>query len=175
MSQLDEVLSPDEKLLFRTRLHGLACSPPALALSALGAAAIVALLLFARQPMAGLFTRQPLGAAILALSLALLVLLPLLVIRFQVATHEFGVTNRRVVARMGWLSTRTVDLNVTKVESLVIEQGAWGRVFRFGDVKIVGTGGTAETFRGIRDPIGFRKAVNSAADRVLGKPEETTA
>ena len=66
-------------------------------------------------------------ASILALGLVLVVVMPLVVIRFLVATHEFGVTDRRVIARMGWVSTRTVDLNVTKVESLVIEQGALGR------------------------------------------------
>ncbi len=175
MGQLDQVLSPGEKLLFRTRLHWLPCSPPALSLSLLGAVVLVALLAFARAPVAGLFSRQPLGATILVLALALLVVVPLLVIRFLVTTHEFGVTDRRVVARMGWMNTRTVDLNVTKVESLVIEQGAWGRLFRYGDLKVVGTGGTAETFRGVRDPIGFRKAVNSAADRVLGKSGEATA
>jgi uncharacterized membrane protein YdbT with pleckstrin-like domain len=174
MGQLDEVLNPDEKVLFRTRLHWLPCAPGALFVSLLGAAAIVVLLIFARQPVADLFARQPLAATILAMLLLLAVVVPLLVIRFLVATHVFGVTDRRVIARMGWITTRTVDLNVTKVESLVIEQGAFGRLFRYGDLKVVGTGGTSETFRGVRDPIGFRKAVNSAADRVVARAGEAT-
>jgi hypothetical protein len=36
----------------------------------------------------------------------------------------------------------------------------------------VGTGGTAEVFRGVKDPIGFRKAVNAAADRTGARPSE---
>ncbi len=172
MGQLDGVLNPDERLLFRTRLHWLPCAPSALAVSLLGAVVIAALLVFARGPVADQFARAPLTASILALGLALVVVMPLVVVRFLVATHEFGVTDRRVIARMGWVSTRTVDLNVTKVESLVIEQGALGRLFRYGDLKVVGTGGTAETFRGVKDPIGFRKAVNLAADRVGGKTGE---
>jgi len=165
MGQLDDILNPDEKLLFRTRLHWLPCAPSALTVSVLGLLVLLALGLFARRPVAGLFAQSPAAASILAAGLLLLVVVPLLVVRFLVATHEFGVTDRRVIARMGWLSVRTVDLSVAKVESLVIEQSPPGRILGYGDVKVVGTGGTAEVFRGVRDPIGFRKAVNAAADR----------
>jgi uncharacterized membrane protein YdbT with pleckstrin-like domain len=172
MGQLDGVLNADEKLLFRTRLHWLPCAPSALAVALLGAALLAALAVFARRPVAELFAREPLMASVLALGVVLVVVMPLVVIRFLVATHEFGVTDRRVIARMGWVSTRTVDLNVTKVESLVIEQSAMGRLFRYGDLKVVGTGGTAEVFRGVKDPIGFRKAVNLAADRTGARSSE---
>jgi uncharacterized membrane protein YdbT with pleckstrin-like domain len=166
MGQLSDVLNPEERILFRTRLHWLPCAPGALATSLLATAGIVALLVFARARAGALFAQQPMAASVLALGLVLVAIVPLLIVRFLVGTHEFGVTDRRVIARMGWLTTRTVDLNVTKVESLVIEQGALGRLFGYGDLKVVGTGGTAETFHGVKDPIGFRKAVNSAADAV---------
>ena len=171
MGSLDDVLNADEKVLFRTRLHWLACSPGALLLSLLALIVTIALLVFARGPVADLVARQPLAGTLAALVLVLAFVAPLLTVRFLVRTHQYGVTDRRVIARMGWISTRTVDLNVTKVESLVIEQGALGRLFRFGDVKLVGTGGTSEVFRGVRDPIGFRKAVNAASDRVQGRSE----
>jgi membrane protein YdbS with pleckstrin-like domain len=165
MSQLDQVMNPDEKLLFRTRLHWLPCAPGAIWVALLALVSIILVLVFGRTALGDLGTRYPIGTVAFAVVLVLAVVVPLIVIRFLVATHEFGVTDRRVIARMGWLSTRTVDLNVAKVESLVIEQGALGRLFGYGDLKVVGTGGTAETFHGVRDPIGFRKAVNSAADR----------
>ena len=170
MGLLDRVLNADEKLIYRTRLHWLPCAPSALWVSLLGFVALVLTGMFARRGVAGLFATRPLAASILALGLALVVVLPLVVIRFLVGTHEFGVTDRRVVARMGWVGTRTVDLNVAKVESLVIEQGLLGRLCGYGDVKVVGTGGTAEVFRGVKDPIGFRKAVNLAADRAGAPP-----
>jgi uncharacterized membrane protein YdbT with pleckstrin-like domain len=172
MGQLDDILNADEKLLFRTRLHWLPCAPSALTVALLGAAILAALAVFARRPVADLFAREPVMASILALGLVLVVVMPLVVIRFLVTTHEFGVTDRRVIAHIGWVRTRIVDLNVTKVESLVIEQSAMGRLFRYGDLKVVGTGGTAEVFRGVKDPIGFRKAVNAAADRMGAKPSE---
>lgn len=169
---LDEVLNPQEKLIYSTRLHWLPCAPGALALSLLAVAAVVALVLFAREPAAGLFAEQPLGAWVVTLVLGALVVVPLFVVRFLVSIHEYGVTDRRVIARMGWVNTRTVDLSVAKVETLIVEQGALGRLFGYGDVKVVGTGGTAEVFRGVCDPIGFRKAVNAASD---GGPAEASA
>jgi hypothetical protein len=172
MARLEDVLNPDEKLLFRTRLHWLACAPSALAVAFAGALVLVALALFARRPVAGLFAQSPAAASILAAGLLLVVVVPLLVVRFLVTTHEFGVTDRRVVARMGWMSVRTVDLSVTKVESLVIEPSPAGRVLGYGDVKVVGTGGSAESFRGVTDPIGFRKAVNAAGDRAGARAGE---
>jgi len=172
MARLDDVLNPDEKVVFRTRLHGLACAPLALLLSLVGLAILVAFLIFGRHLMAASFQRDPLLASIATLVLLLFVVTPLLVVRFLVSTHEFAVTDRRVIACTGWLNTRTVDLSVAKVESLVIEQTAMGRVFGYGDVKVVGTGGTAEVFRAVKDPVGFRKAVNLASDRMGGKSSE---
>jgi len=163
MAGLDEILNPEEKLLYRTRLHWLACAPSALLVSAIGIAVIVLLALFARRLIAGPFAQSPMAASILAAGLLLVVIVPLLVVRFLVATHAFGVTDRRVIAQMGWLRVRTVELSVTQVESLVIEQSPVGRMFGYGDVKLVGTGGTAEHFRGVCDPIGFRKAMNLTA------------
>lgn len=172
MGRLEEILNPDEKLLFHTRLHWLSCAPGALAVATIGGVAIALLALFARRPLGDLFAQAPAAGSILAAGLLLVVIVPLLVVRFLVSTHEFGVTDRRVIARMGWMSVRTVDLSVAKVESLVIEQSPAGRMLGYGDVKVVGTGGTAESFRGVRDPIGFRKAVNQASDRGPGRAGE---
>ena len=45
-------------------------------------------------------------------------------------------------------------------------------MFGYGDVKLVGTGGSVELFRAVKDPVGFRKAVNLASDRLSGKTGE---
>ena len=169
MARLDDVLNPDEKVVFRTRLHWLACAPFALLLAAVCLAILVAFLVFGRHLVADSFQRQPLAAAIATLVLVLFILVPLFVVRFLVATHEFAVTDRRVIACTGWVNTRTVDLSVAKVESLVIEQTASGRMFGYGDLKLTGTGGTEELFRAVKDPVGFRKAVNLASDRLAGR------
>ncbi len=82
----------------------------------------------------------------------------------QRTASEFAVTNRRVMIKVGIVQRRTLELNLGKVESIEVEQSIWGRLFSFGDIEVIGTGGTRELFQRIGDPIGFRKAVAEAAE-----------
>jgi len=82
----------------------------------------------------------------------------------QRAASEFAVTNRRVIIKVGIVQRRTLELNLGKVESIEVEQSIWGRLFSFGDIEVIGTGGTREQFQRIGDPLGFRKAVAEAAE-----------
>src|ERR1700761_7159101 len=41
---------------------------------------------------------------------------------YRAATSEFAVTNRRVIVKTGLLSRRTIELNMSKVESIQVEQ-----------------------------------------------------
>ena len=44
-------------------------------------------------------------------------------------TTELAFTNKRVIAKFGFISRRTIELNLTKVESVQVNQGILGRVF----------------------------------------------
>lgn len=98
-------------------------------------------------------------------ALLTLFILPLV----QRATSEFVVTNRRVIIKVGLVSRKTVELNLEKVESIGVEQSVLGRILDHGTIVVVGTGGTREPFRGIRDPLGFRRAVNEATEAARGR------
>ncbi len=78
------------------------------------------------------------------------------------ATSEFAVTNRRVVVKIGLIQRQTLELNLQKVESIGVDQGFWGRLFGFGSLEVVGTGGTKEIFHDIAQPLAFRHAVQEA-------------
>jgi uncharacterized membrane protein YdbT with pleckstrin-like domain len=52
-----------------------------------------------------------------------------------------------------------VELQLSKVEGIVVEQGIIGRLFDYGSIIVGGTGGTKEPFALIRAPIMFRKQV----------------
>ena len=80
------------------------------------------------------------------------------------ATSEFAVTNRRVIIKVGLVSRKTVELNLEKVESIGVDQTVLGRILGYGSIVVVGTGGTREPFRGIADPMAFRRAVNAATE-----------
>ena len=83
-------------------------------------------------------------------------------------TTELAVTNRRVIAKFGFISRRTVELNITKVESVQVDQSALGRLFDFGTLVISGSGGSQEPIPGISKPMAFRKALMEAQDQSRG-------
>ena len=72
-------------------------------------------------------------------------------------TSEFAITNKRVIIKIGWISRKTVELNLSKIESVNVDQSFWGRIFGFGDIRIIGTGGTREVFLKLAKPLEFRK------------------
>jgi uncharacterized membrane protein YdbT with pleckstrin-like domain len=92
----------------------------------------------------------------------------------QRATSEFAVTNRRVVVKVGLVSRKTIELNLEKVESIGVEQTILGRILDYGTIVIIGTGGTREPFRSIRDPLGFRRAVNQAGESARVQVQRAT-
>jgi uncharacterized membrane protein YdbT with pleckstrin-like domain len=88
-------------------------------------------------------------------------------------TSEFAVTNRRVVIKVGLLSRTTVDLNLSKVESVDVVQGFWARMLGYGTIVVVGTGGSREQFDHLTDPLGFRRAVQQASVDLMAGPQTT--
>ncbi len=73
-------------------------------------------------------------------------------------TDEFAITNKRVIIKTGLISRKTVEMNLSKIESVNVDQSIFGRLFGFGSIQIIGTGGTKEEFKNIASPLKFRKA-----------------
>lgn len=82
-----------------------------------------------------------------------------LIAYLRYSTTEFTLTDRRVLAKVGWISHRSIELLLTKVESVAVEQGIAGRMLGYGTVVVIGSGGTREPFKGIAGPMEFRKRV----------------
>lgn len=70
---------------------------------------------------------------------------------------EFAITNKRVIIKTGLISRRTIELNLSKIESVNVDQSILGRILGYGSLQIVGTGGTKEIFPNIQRPLTFRK------------------
>jgi len=77
---------------------------------------------------------------------------------------ELVVTNRRVIAKFGFIGRRTVEMNLAKIESVRVEQSVMGRLFDFGSVVVVGTGSSLDPIPFIAHPIAFRQAIQAATD-----------
>jgi uncharacterized membrane protein YdbT with pleckstrin-like domain len=72
-------------------------------------------------------------------------------------TSEFGVTNKRVIIKTGFIRRKSLELLLSKIESIEIEQSIAGRILNFGSLIIIGTGGTQHLFHKISRPFIFRK------------------
>lgn len=72
-------------------------------------------------------------------------------------TSEYGVTNKRVLIKVGWIQRRSLELLLDKVEGVLVDQTIMGRIFNYGAITIIGTGGTNDRFPFIPNPLLFRK------------------
>lgn len=70
---------------------------------------------------------------------------------------EFGITNKRLIIKTGLISRKTIEMNLSKIESVNVDQGILGRILGYGTIRVMGTGGTKESFIQIANPIEFRK------------------
>ena len=80
---------------------------------------------------------------------------------------EMAVTNKRVIVKTGIAERRTTEILLSRIESVVVDEPALGRILGYGTVIVRGTGGTPEVFQKIQDPLKFREQVQSqiAGDR----------
>jgi uncharacterized membrane protein YdbT with pleckstrin-like domain len=80
----------------------------------------------------------------------------------QSYTDEFVITNKRVIVKKGLIAIWTLEMNLQKIETVNVEQSIMGRIFGYGCLTLIGTGGTKEKFDCIKDPISFRKSFMEA-------------
>lgn len=89
-------------------------------------------------------------------------------------TSEYGVTNKRVLIKVGWIERQSLELLLDKVEGVLVDQTITGRIFNFGAINIIGTGGTNDRFPFIPDPLLFRKMVQQQVEsyeEMMRKPQ----
>ncbi len=73
-------------------------------------------------------------------------------------------TTRRVLIKVGVLRRRSLELLLSKVESIGVDQGIVGRLLGYGTIIVTGTGGTKEPFRMIAAPLEFRRMVQQQTE-----------
>ncbi|HZS84249.1 MAG TPA: PH domain-containing protein [Stellaceae bacterium] len=154
MSYVAKVLQPGETVRYVTGLHWFVyLHAIGFAILAIGAVVLALQLI---DP-----TGQ-LAALVLAAALALAAAIAWLRGFIQRRTTEIAVTDRRIIYKRGLLRRDTVEMNMSKVESVNVDQSIAGRIFGYGTVTIHGTGGDLEPMRNIAAPIRFRNHVTAA-------------
>ena len=82
---------------------------------------------------------------------------------FKIST-ELAITSKRVIAKVGFISRNTIELNHKKVESFIVDQSIFGRIFGFGTIVVCGTGGGKTPIPNIDNPLEFRRQAMKVAD-----------
>lgn len=59
--------------------------------------------------------------------------------------------------KVGFLHRDSLEILLSKVEGIRVDQSILGRVLGFGSITVIGTGGTHDPFHGISAPFEFRK------------------
>ena len=76
---------------------------------------------------------------------------------------ELAITNKRVIAKTGFISRDTSELPLNKVEGVNVKQSLLGRMLNYGTVIVSGTGSTPVSIKNIKDPLEFRRQLQQAA------------
>lgn len=156
MSYVDKILQPGESVRHHAYLHWLIYMPAfLLALLALVMVGLIILEIGAIDQT----WRQILliGTAILAL-FALYLGVRAWIERFST---ELVITDRRIIYKRGLIRRFTAEMNMEKVETVLVEQGIIGRLFNFGTITVRGTGGGLEPLPKIENPLAFRNHVTA--------------
>jgi uncharacterized membrane protein YdbT with pleckstrin-like domain len=82
---------------------------------------------------------------------------------------ETVLTDRRLIAKRGMFDRHVMDLELTSVEAVIINQGFWGRMLGFGRVEVHGTGDDVWRTPVIADPVKFRREIEAALSALPGR------
>jgi uncharacterized membrane protein YdbT with pleckstrin-like domain len=143
MGYIESNLLSDEQVVYAARLHWIIFLKP-FALVFLG--------------MIFLIIQPIIGAVVIIIGLA--AALPPAVDYFS---SEFGVTNKRVIIKVGFIRRRTLELLLRHVEAISVDQSVTGRMLDYGSLTLTGTGGVKESFNSVRSPLEFRRRIQGAA------------
>jgi len=140
MSYIEKNLMNGESVVYRTNLHWVVFLWPIIWL-------VVAIMFFSSG-----------GDAAAAGGLFILIAILTGISSFiNFKTSEFGITNKRVLVKVGFIRRNSLEVLLNKVEGIQVSQGILGRILGFGSITVSGTGGTKDPFHKIDAPLEFRK------------------
>jgi len=143
VSYIESNLLADERVVYKGKLHWVIFLKPAMVI-------LLGCIFLPIQPIVGL----------IVLAIGCIVGLPALI---DYLSSEFGVTDKRVVIKVGFVRRRTLELLLRHVEAISVDQSVAGRIFGFGSLTLTGTGGVKEMFNNVTAPLEFRRRIQDEA------------
>jgi uncharacterized membrane protein YdbT with pleckstrin-like domain len=165
MSYVDSNLVSGESVIYETRLHWIVMLGQLILGLLVFVVPGIALLSYALESPGiepGSVHLMQAGGAVLIIVGVVIVLLGMM----RRNATEMAVTNRRVVIKTGLASRRTIEMLLNKVESIEVNETAFGRMLGFGTIVVIGTGGTLEPFHKMAHPLEFRNHVQQQIEHL---------
>jgi uncharacterized membrane protein YdbT with pleckstrin-like domain len=166
MSYVEKHLIEGETIIYETRLHWIVLIAPVVLGSLFALTGVGMLVLSGRTNADQSATHQSLVAIGAAFFLVAFIFIARGVV-MRNAT-EMTVTNKRVFVKVGLAARRTIELLLSRVESIGVEESVMGRMLGYGTVIVHGTGGTPEVFNMIAHPLEFRTQVQQQIEKSPG-------
>jgi uncharacterized membrane protein YdbT with pleckstrin-like domain len=171
LGYVEQNLNPGERILYATHLHWLVLIRSIL-VDLIFSLAGLALIIWG---FAGTHSQR--GEA-QAAEIAGTVLIAIGTFIFAIAAvrrnaTEMAVTNKRVIIKVGFMTKRTIELFLSKVESVGVEQSMFGRMMGYGSITVRGTGGTNEPFDHVANPLEFRRQVQRQIEEHINPSPES--
>jgi len=165
---IEKSLIEGETVLYRARLHWIVLIWPAVAGSVVGLLGVGFL-------AGGVYqTSRPngfgglMGVVGFLLFLGAVALIAGGIVRRNATV--IAVTNRRVLIKRGIVDRTTLELLLSRIESIGVNETPLGRMLGYGTVILRGTGGTPEQFDRIAKPLEFRREVQSQIEGRTQRP-----
>lgn len=162
MSYIEKNLSAGETLRYKTGCHWVVMLWPMIGGMTLG---VVGIALFASGWFAtgnGVSYPGAMVVGAVATTVAIALMAGGIIRR---AFTEVVVSNKRVLIKTGWFSQRSIEVLLTRVESIGMKQTLAGRILGYGTVVVSGIGGTREEFQRIRHANEFKRNVQAVLNQ----------
>lgn len=170
MSYIDNTLLKNEVVLYRTKPHWIIFALPTFWLT-------LCIFLFLFGPLIGpanypLTPNLPVYAAV-ALFCLLMSIITGISAYINYQTSEYGITNKRVLMKIGFIRRLSLEIYLQKVESVRVYQSVMGRICDYGSIIISGVGGSKDPFHNIPSPLEFRRRIQEQVE-IASADKQTT-
>lgn len=149
MSYIQQSLTPNENVIYTAKIHWFILARPVFT----GIATIMVILFFGR---------------LIAIPFLLMTIILLAQVLIYMYSSELAITDRRVIAKFGWISRKTYEVRTSRIEGIHVEQGFLGRILGFGTISVVGIGGSPTPIPLIANPLDFKRAADTISEKQDG-------
>lgn len=112
------------------------------------------------------------GAGAVAIAVGLFFLISSAI---DIRCTQLIVTNKRMLGRYGFISKRTTDIMLNKIDTINADNSFWGAIFHYGRITVVSAASGGLTFDCISNTMEFRKAVLGAIEKAKAQEREEQA